>query len=40
MQPAKVVDGVDIFIEGEGAETIVMIHGWPDTPCGMPRWPS
>jgi pimeloyl-ACP methyl ester carboxylesterase len=31
MQPAKVVDGVDIFIEGEGAETIVMIHGWPDT---------
>ncbi len=26
-----VVDGVDIFIEGEGAETIVMIHGWPDT---------
>ena len=31
MQPAKVVDGVDIYIEGEGAETIVMIHGWPDT---------
>ncbi|NVM79163.1 pimeloyl-ACP methyl ester carboxylesterase [Duganella sp. SG902] len=31
MQPAKVVDGIDIFIEGEGAETIVMIHGWPDT---------
>jgi pimeloyl-ACP methyl ester carboxylesterase len=27
----KVVDGVDIYIEGEGAETIVMIHGWPDT---------
>ncbi len=26
-----VVDGVDIYIEGEGAETIVMIHGWPDT---------
>jgi pimeloyl-ACP methyl ester carboxylesterase len=26
-----VVDGVDIVIEGEGAETIVMIHGWPDT---------
>jgi pimeloyl-ACP methyl ester carboxylesterase len=25
------VDGVDIYIEGEGAETIVMIHGWPDT---------
>ena len=31
MQPAMVVDGIDIFIEGEGAETIVMIHGWPDT---------
>jgi pimeloyl-ACP methyl ester carboxylesterase len=26
-----VVDGVDIYIEGEGAETIVMMHGWPDT---------
>lgn len=26
-----VVDGVDIYIEGEGPETIVMIHGWPDT---------
>jgi pimeloyl-ACP methyl ester carboxylesterase len=25
------VDGVDIYIEGEGGETIVMIHGWPDT---------
>ncbi|TFW15510.1 alpha/beta fold hydrolase [Duganella callida] len=31
MQPAMVVDGIDIFIEGEGDETIVMIHGWPDT---------
>jgi pimeloyl-ACP methyl ester carboxylesterase len=27
----KVVDDVDIYIEGDGAETIVMIHGWPDT---------
>ncbi|NYE60949.1 pimeloyl-ACP methyl ester carboxylesterase [Duganella sp. 1224] len=26
-----VVDGVDIYIEGEGPETIVMLHGWPDT---------
>lgn len=25
------VDGVDVFIEGEGNETIVMMHGWPDT---------
>jgi len=31
MQPAKVVDGIDIYIEGEGPETIIMIHGWPDT---------
>ena len=31
MQQAMVVDGVDIFVEGEGTETIVMIHGWPDT---------
>jgi pimeloyl-ACP methyl ester carboxylesterase len=22
---------VDIFIEGNGPETIVMVHGWPDT---------
>lgn len=25
------VDGIDIHIEGEGSETVVMIHGWPDT---------
>lgn len=25
------VDGVDVMVEGEGDETIVMIHGWPDT---------
>ena len=25
------VDGVDIRIEGDGRETLVMIHGWPDT---------
>jgi pimeloyl-ACP methyl ester carboxylesterase len=25
------VDGIDVFVEGEGAESIVMIHGWPDT---------
>lgn len=25
------VDGIDVHIEGEGAETIVMLHGWPDT---------
>ena len=25
------VDGVDVFIEGAGETSIVMIHGWPDT---------
>ena len=25
------VDGVDVHVEGEGAESIVMVHGWPDT---------
>ena len=25
------IDGIDVFVEGEGNETIVMIHGWPDT---------
>lgn len=25
------VEGVDVLVEGEGAETIVMMHGWPDT---------
>ena len=26
-----VVDGVEVWVEGEGAHTVVMIHGWPDT---------
>jgi len=25
------VQDVDVHIEGQGEETIVMIHGWPDT---------
>lgn len=25
------IDGIDVYIEGQGHETIVMIHGWPDT---------
>lgn len=25
------VAGIDVHVEGEGAETIVMVHGWPDT---------
>ncbi|MES2263243.1 MAG: alpha/beta hydrolase [Pseudomonadota bacterium] len=31
MQHTSEVDGIDMHIEGEGAETIVMVHGWPDT---------
>ncbi len=31
MTETRQVNGVDVFIEGEGAQTIVMIHGWPDT---------
>jgi len=26
-----VVDGVTVHVEGDGPQTIVMIHGWPDT---------
>jgi pimeloyl-ACP methyl ester carboxylesterase len=25
------IGGVDVFVEGDGPESIVMIHGWPDT---------
>ena len=25
------VDGVDVFVEGTGTETVLMVHGWPDT---------
>jgi pimeloyl-ACP methyl ester carboxylesterase len=25
------IDGVEVHIEGAGPETLVMIHGWPDT---------
>jgi pimeloyl-ACP methyl ester carboxylesterase len=25
------VNDIDVYIEGDGSETIVMIHGWPDT---------
>ncbi|HEV7575782.1 MAG TPA: alpha/beta fold hydrolase [Caldimonas sp.] len=25
------IDGVDVLVEGEGATTVVMLHGWPDT---------
>ena len=25
------VQGIEVFVEGEGESTILMIHGWPDT---------
>ena len=25
------IQGVDILVEGSGPETLVMLHGWPDT---------
>ncbi len=25
------IDGIDIHIEGQGPETMVLVHGWPDT---------
>ena len=25
------VAGIDVHVDGEGGETIVMVHGWPDT---------
>lgn len=29
--PAFVVQGTDVHVEGLGPQTLVMIHGWPDT---------
>ena len=31
MGAALDIDGIDVFVEGDGEESIVMIHGWPDT---------
>lgn len=31
MQEQVTVKDVDVIIEGQGTETIVMVHGWPDT---------
>src|SRR6185437_7978277 len=31
MSPSLQIDGIDVFVEGDGDESIVMIHGWPDT---------
>lgn len=31
MSPTFQIEGVDVFVEGQGEETLLMIHGWPDT---------
>lgn len=31
--PDRVIDDIDIFIDGRGRHTVVMVHGWPDTPA-------
>jgi pimeloyl-ACP methyl ester carboxylesterase len=31
MNTTLTIDGIDVLVEGEGSQTIVMIHGWPDT---------
>ena len=30
MSPACTIQGVDVFVDGDGATTLVMLHGWPD----------
>lgn len=29
--PSLTVDGIDVWVDGQGPHTVVMIHGWPDT---------
>lgn len=31
MEQTIQVEGIDVYIEGSGDETILMLHGWPDT---------
>ena len=31
MTEQRTIDDVDVFIEGAGTQTLVFIHGWPDT---------
>jgi len=31
--PDLVIDDVDVFIDGRGDHTLLMVHGWPDTPA-------
>ncbi len=29
--PTHTIQGVDVFVEGSGTQTVLMLHGWPDT---------
>lgn len=31
MKEQLLIDGIDVFVEGSSEQSIVMIHGWPDT---------
>jgi pimeloyl-ACP methyl ester carboxylesterase len=31
MLEKKLIDGIDVLVEGAGEQSIVMLHGWPDT---------
>lgn len=31
MHQTRQIDGTEVFIEGSGKHTLVMLHGWPDT---------
>lgn len=31
MSTTQTLDGISLHIDGDGAETVLMIHGWPDT---------
>ena len=31
ISPTLTIQGVDVFVEGSGGQTILMMHGWPDT---------
>ena len=33
MRETLQIDGIDVLIEGEGTHTVLMLHGWPDTPA-------
>jgi pimeloyl-ACP methyl ester carboxylesterase len=31
VEPTLQVNGIDVYVEGDGPQTILMVHGWPDT---------